>query len=284
MRAAVTLSLVLFAACAKPPPAPDAGPLPPAVDREGDLAAARALFERNLEAIQKKDRDAYLGCYRADDALVRAGPAGPRLGFADLASGTSSTAAGWPEFLAASDLQVHWLAPGWVYGSYRYRVVFDGAASEGLSERIFARRNGQWEIVVSTAFGAPASSDPRLADVAFLEGTWVEQKDGVWTEEIWSPARGGVMMGSGRTIVDGQARSFEHLRIEHTPEGLELIAMPGGTKATRFRLEHRSTDSVVFANAKHDFPQRISYRLERGRLTARAEGRGHSVTWTYLRQ
>ena len=48
------------------------------------LAAARALFERNIAAIQAKDRDAYLACYRADDALIRVGPEGAALGFARL--------------------------------------------------------------------------------------------------------------------------------------------------------------------------------------------------------
>lgn len=276
------LALLILVACAPeatPPPAPSL-----AHDREGDLAAARALFMRNIEAIQKKDREAYLACYRSDEALVRSGPGGPKLGFAELAAGTSSTTKGWPESLEASDVQVHWLGPGSVYGTYRYRVVFDGAASEGLSERVFAHRDGRWQIVVSTAFGAPASSDARLADVAFLEGTWVEQKDGLWTEETWSPARGGTMMGSGRTIAGGQTKSFEHMRIEHGEAGIELVAMPQGQGPVRFRLVERAEGAATFANPAHDFPQRIRYRRDGGKLVARVEGGDQSMEWTYQQQ
>src|ERR1700744_5144606 len=42
----------------------------------GDLAAARALFEKNLQAIRDKNRDAYLSCYLDSERLARTGPDG----------------------------------------------------------------------------------------------------------------------------------------------------------------------------------------------------------------
>src|SRR6059036_3565800 len=50
--------------------APRAAPVAPAAD----LEAARALFEKNLDAIRRHDRDAYLACYLNADTLARTGP------------------------------------------------------------------------------------------------------------------------------------------------------------------------------------------------------------------
>lgn len=277
--------LLVLGACAPPratPPVTDAG-IDAAQLAAAEVAAARTLFEQNLRAIQAKDRAAYLACYRDDEALVRVGPDGPKLGFADLAAHTSSTTRGWPESLEPSDLQLHWLAPGWVYGSYRYRVVFDGVASEGLSERVFARRDGRWQIVVSTAFGAPASSDARLAPVAFLAGRWVAQDEGRTTEEVWSPARAGTMLGHSRTLAGDTTTSFEFLRLELAPTGIELVALPGGLTPTRFRLATATASTVVFTNPANDYPQRITYAREGPKLRARIEGGGPAHEWRYTR-
>ena len=88
--------------------------------------------------------------------LVRAGGEGVKLGYEDLATGTPTTAsAAWPSRLDATDVEVHWLAPGIVYGAYRYVVVIEGKETTGLSERVFLKRDGKWEISVSTAFEVP---------------------------------------------------------------------------------------------------------------------------------
>lgn len=275
MRPLVAFTLLLAAptlACQHVPP------------REQDLAEARALFERNLAAIQARDREAYLACYRQDETLVRNGPAGPVLGFDELATSTSTVPATWPDALVASDLQLQWVGPGYVYGSYRYRVVYGGAAFEGISERLFTRAGGRWQIAVTTAFGSPASSDPRLDAVAFLTGHWSFTKDGRVTEETWSHARGGTMLGGARTFEGARTVGWEQLRIELDGEALQLVAAPSGQATTRFRLAEHSPGRAVFQNLEHDFPQRIIYRREGDRLHARVEGAGRSAEWTYERR
>ncbi len=123
------------------------------LSKADDLRLARALFERNIEAIQKKDKEAYLGCYRRDQGLVRAGPDGLKTGYAELATNTPTTASDkWPESLEAKTMDLHWIAPGVVYGIYEYRVVIEGKATEGQSERLFMRRGDRWQIEVTTAF------------------------------------------------------------------------------------------------------------------------------------
>ena len=51
-----------------------------------DLAAARAVFEKNLQAIRDKNRDAYLSCYLESERLARTGAEGFELGYAGLAA------------------------------------------------------------------------------------------------------------------------------------------------------------------------------------------------------
>lgn len=253
-------------------------------DPTSDLAEARALFGRNLRAIQDKDRDAYLACYRQDERLLRNDPGGPVRGFDGLATSTSTVPASWPDSLEAADVELEWLGPGYVYGSYRYRVVYSGAAFEGISERVFVKRGDRWEIVVSTAFGQPASSDDRLRAVAFLTGDWVSTQDERTTEESWSHARSGTMFGFARTFMGTRTVSLEHLRIELGEDGLRLVALPVGQKETQFRLIESAQDLAVFENPAHDFPRRIVYRREGARLHALIEGAGKTVSWVYERR
>lgn len=135
-------------------------PAPGASSPEADVAAARALFEKNLQAIQDKNREAYLSTYREDARLVRAGFEGPKLGFDGLADGAAPTGSDeWPEKLVADHVQLHPIAPGVVYGSYRYTVTFDGVTTSGLSERVFLKDGDDWVIAVTTAFEGPPAKD-----------------------------------------------------------------------------------------------------------------------------
>ena len=52
---------------------PDIDRMPAAAGAAADLAGARELFERNLDAIRRRDKDAYLACYLDSEALVRNG-------------------------------------------------------------------------------------------------------------------------------------------------------------------------------------------------------------------
>ena len=46
-----------------------------------DLKGARLLFEKNLDAIKRRDREGYLACYLHADTLARTGLQGPLLGY-----------------------------------------------------------------------------------------------------------------------------------------------------------------------------------------------------------
>ena len=116
-----------------------------------DVAAARALFEKNLQAIRDKNRDAYLACYLDSERLARTGPEGFQLGYAGVAA---TAGQGWPDHIAADDIHLTPVRPGLVYGTYRYRVRYGGREDAGLSERFFVQTPQGWKIAVSTAFSA----------------------------------------------------------------------------------------------------------------------------------
>lgn len=133
-----------------------------------ELAAARAVFERNLGAIATRDRDAYLATYLQSDRLARSGPGGFTLGWDDFERGAGE---GWPDTFEARDLQLVQVQPGLVYGTYRYRVRYGSDEQTGLSERLFVRTGGGWKIAMTSAFPAPPGTPP--PPVAFMGATLV---------------------------------------------------------------------------------------------------------------
>lgn len=140
-------------------------------DEAGDLAAARRLFEANLQAIRDKDKDAYLACYLQSERLVRTGPAGVDLGYAGLAA---TAGQGWPDHIDAQDLRLTPVRPGVVYGTYRYRVRYGAEEVAGLSERLFTETPDGWKIAVSTAFPALPGVPPpprALVGATLIDGT-----------------------------------------------------------------------------------------------------------------
>jgi hypothetical protein len=86
----------------------------------------------------------------------------------------------------------------------------------------------------------------------------------------------GVMLGMSRTIARGKVVAHEFIQIREGPGGaLYFIAMPSGQKEAAFQIVSLSATEAVFENPQHDFPQKISYRLQAdGSLLAAIEGSG----------
>ncbi len=136
-----------------------------------DVAAARALFQLNLDAIAHRDRAAYLSCYLNAPTLARTGPAGFDLGYAGLEKDAGEA---WPDTFEALDLRLVPVRDGVVYGTYRYRVRYGAEEHSGLSERTFLKTPAGWRIAVSTAFDAPAGTPPparALVGATLIDGT-----------------------------------------------------------------------------------------------------------------
>ena len=161
LEAPVLGALILLAAVASP---------------DSDVAAARALFEANLDAIRHRDRPAYLSCYLNADTLARTGPEGFTLGYGSFEAQAGDA---WPDLFEASAMQLVAVRPGLVYGTYRYRVRYAADEQTGISERLFLKTDkgsphGGWRIAMTSALpdlpGTPAP--PRaLVGATLLDGT-----------------------------------------------------------------------------------------------------------------
>jgi hypothetical protein len=148
-------------------------------------------------------------------------------------------------------------------------------------------------LIVGTALGCGAAqpaavdADPAIAELAWMSGTWYRVADGKANEELWSLPRGDTMIGTNRTIADGRAVYYEFLRIVATSDGVFYEAWPKGQPPARFRMIASREHEVVFEDPAHDWPQRISYQLVDGTLSARVEGsvegKPRTESWSWSR-
>ncbi len=122
--------------------------------------------------------------------------------------------------------------------------------------------------------GAPSRGcGTSINDLAWLAGAWQARTPSSLTDEQWTEAAGGSMLGMSRSVVQGKTVFFEYLRIEARADGLHYIAHPKARPGVEFKLVHCDGRQALFANPQHDHPKRILYRLGPGdRLTARIEG------------
>jgi hypothetical protein len=70
------------------------------------------------------------------------------------------------------------------------------------------------------------------------------------------------MLGMGRTVRGGKIAEYELVLIKEQGGSLAYEAHPSGQPSATFLSTTASDTSVVFENAKHDFPQRVGYRRE----------------------
>lgn len=126
--------------------------------------------------------------------------------------------------------------------------------------------------MLATASAAAAESD--ITALVWLAGCWAPEKGDAGSVEHWLPPAGGTMLGVSRTVKNGQTVEFEFMQLRVNAEGkLVFIALPSGQKETTFVASAVGKDSVTFENPQHDFPQKVSYRLEStNRLIGRIEG------------
>ena len=163
------ITSVLAASALLLPAVAGAQPEYPPEQRARDSVEALAAFRGNIGAIHARDRAAYLAHYLQSPRLARTGPGGVQWGYAGLAGGDPDS---WPDTLVATHFEVVPLAPGVVYGAYRYRVV-QGGSARGVSERVLVRQpDGSWKVAVTTAFNAPG--DVPVPAFAFTGATVID--------------------------------------------------------------------------------------------------------------
>lgn len=117
---------------------------------------------------------------------------------------------------------------------------------------------------------------PTLSSLGFISGCWEinEPDKKLLVTEQWMKAEGNAMLGMSRSLRKGKLSGFEFLRIVDRDNEIYYISKPSQNKVeTAFRLLRLLESEVTFENLKHDYPQRIIYRLvSENNLDARIEG------------
>ena len=132
---------------------------------------------------------------------------------------------------------------------------------------------------------ASSTAKPTLDSLSWIAGHWGSERNGRLTEESWMAPKGGLMLGVNRSVTQTGKTSFEFLRIQVVRDKIVYYASPGGSQPTAFPLKSVEENVAVFENPKHDFPQRIIYRLQEGQMVARIEGKingnDRSMEWKW---
>lgn len=124
-----------------------------------DSADALATFRENLAAIHTRDKARYLATYVHTDRLVRHSPTTLETGYEGWSAITDNA---WPDTLIVREMRVVPLAPGVVYGYYRYiGVPAPGDTLTGVSTRVFVRTPEGMRITVTSSWNdVPAAVKP----------------------------------------------------------------------------------------------------------------------------
>ena len=185
-------------------------PAAAAADSAGDLAAARALFVRNLDAIRHRDRAAYLGTYLDSPGLAITGAQGFSLGYQPFAAASGG---GWPDHFEGLDLRLTPIRDGIVYATYRYRVRYGASEQSGLSERLFVDTPQGWRIAMTSAFAALPGVPPPPR--ALVGGTLI---DGTGR----APVRDAVVI-----VRDGRIEAAGPRAVVAVPAGIDTLDVHG---------------------------------------------------------
>ncbi|MBI2212151.1 MAG: amidohydrolase family protein [Acidobacteria bacterium] len=178
-------------------------------DEAPDLRAARGLFEKNLDAIVRHDRDAYAATYVHDSRFAVATQSRLDRDAASFFGGEP----GWPDTFEATDLDLVRVAPGVVYGTYRYRITYEDGEHAGIAQRLFIETSGGWKIAVTGAVDSPPGTPPPPR--AIVGATLVDGRGGA------PVANANVVIRSGRIDCAGTAAQCP------VPEGIEVTDAKG---------------------------------------------------------
>ncbi len=101
--------------------------------------------------------------------------------------------------------------------------------------------------------------------LGWISGCW-ENADGDY-REVWSAPDHGFLFGYALALKGDTVSFFEQSRID-PGAAYTFNAYPAGEGPARFTEIERGASHIVFADAGHDYPQRIRYARDGNRMTA----------------
>ena len=158
-------------------------------------------------------------------------------------------------------------------------IVGQGYAQDKLTEHTFTRSGG-----------APGPR-AQVEDMAWLAGHWTGESLGGIVDEIWSPPRGGAMMGMFRLVKDDKPAFYELMTILEE-EGTLVLRLKhfGGGDLSAWEEKEETVDFPLVEVAGNAFHfDGLSFRLEsadrvRVHLAMRGkDGTAREETFAYTR-
>jgi hypothetical protein len=149
----------------------------------------------------------------------------------------------------------------------------EGESSNGNRDSLGKQMVAKSYLFLSVlALSLPARAD--ISELQWMAGCWSQDGREIGSVEQWTAPAGGSMLGMNRIVSGGKTITFEFMRIVEEEDGwIGFVASPSGQETARFKLVSMNASKVIFENPKHDFPQRIIYRLDSdGDLIGRIEG------------
>lgn len=142
-------------------------------------------------------------------------------------------------------------------------------------------------VLLLAATPARADDIASVADLAWMSGSWAQERPDGAVRETWMPPYEGAMAGVTQTHRPGKTVATEFATITTGPAGVTFTAYLKGQAPTAFLLRPGPPGEAVFENPGHDFPQRVIYQRCDADLCARIEGlvdgKLKGMAWRYRR-
>lgn len=135
------------------------------------------------------------------------------------------------------------------------RSVYVAAAAVALGVVMAANLTGG-------ASGEGAKDSAKVADLAWLEGSWTGKADdgAVW-EAVYTAPSGGEVVSASKEMKDGKVAMFDFERFFEKGGKVVMVPFPWGRQSVEFPLTEfdAAARRAVFENPAHDFPRRFRY-------------------------
>ena len=137
------------------------------------------------------------------------------------------------------------------------------------------------------AFCQAATTTPVAADFSklnWLQGEWnrVNAKQGRSGHERWTKITDTELKGWGVTMKGADTAFVEKLKLVVKDSHIFYVAdTPGNKEPVYFTLTSLTDNSFECENPAHDFPKKITYRLEGNSIKATISGNGKSIDYHF---
>lgn len=119
-------------------------------------------------------------------------------------------------------------------------------------------------LIFSLASCKDSNKNNKIKAAQWLLGKWENKSDDGNLQEIWKKANDSTFLGESYFIKEEDTIHFETITLQQNGEELKYnttIKGQNDDEPVTFILTNELEKELVFENKKHDYPQKISYKL-----------------------